>query len=384
MELDFFFLLPVIPVLSSALFKYYTEGPPKKSWDLKFHLAIALIRTNYRFMKLPVEQLQKAADKLIIKVPSNITVKDVILDEEYRRKSITHLEKNLKQYEDVLDEKWKESNDGGLRGEWAHVNEADNVVVLYLHGGAFRAGTSKNARIFSFKFAELANSRVFAPNLRFSPQNQFPAALCDSIAAYLYLINPGPEAGFDPINPKKIVLSGDSSGGNLVFALLLFLRDAGLPLPAGSVILSPWTDLTHSMPSIWSAELNKIDFLPSKLGFYDIGAPSPASEEYFITAKALADKIALKKPTIVSHPSFTEVPRFHLYCANEALAIPYVSPMLAESLGNLLPILCQVGADERLRDESILISYKAANPREYQLPSYATKNFEKSPFKNPT
>ncbi|CAG8855752.1 18127_t:CDS:2, partial [Gigaspora margarita] len=144
------------------------------------------------------------------------------------------------------------------------------------------------------------------PNLRLSPQNQFPAALCDSIAAYLYLINPGPEAGFDPINPKKIVLSGDSSGGNLVFALLLFLRDAGLPLPAGSVILSPWTDLTHSMPSFWSAELNKIDLLPSKLGLFDIGAPSPVSEEYFVTAKALADKIALKKPTIVSHPSFTE------------------------------------------------------------------------------
>ncbi|CAG8757308.1 31704_t:CDS:2 [Gigaspora margarita] len=94
------------------------------------------------------------------------------------------------------------------------------------------------------------------------------------------------------------------------------------------------------MLSIWSVELNKIDFLSSKLGFYDIGTPSPASEEYFVTAKALADKIALKKSTIVSHPSFTEVPHFHLYCANEALAIPYVSPMLAESLGNLPPILC--------------------------------------------
>ncbi|CAG8600158.1 10850_t:CDS:2, partial [Dentiscutata heterogama] len=40
--------------------------------------------------------------------------------------------------------------------------------------------------------------------------------------------------------------------------------------------------------------------------------------------------------------------------------------------------------DEKFRDETTLISYKAASPREYQLPSYATKNFEKSPFKNPT
>ncbi|CAG8560766.1 14070_t:CDS:2, partial [Gigaspora rosea] len=335
-----------IPALSSAVFKYYTEGPPKRSWDLKFHLTLALIKTNYRFMKLPVEQVQKIADKFTIKVPSNIIVKDVILDEEYKRKSITHLEKILKQYEDVLDEKWKKSNDGGLHGEWAHANKDDNVV-LYLHGGAFRAGTSKNARTITFKLAELANSRVFTPSLRLAPQNQFPAALCDAIAAYLYLINPGPEAGFDPINPKKIVLSGDSSGGNLVFALLLFLRDAGLPLP---VILftnqsttfsshdtqSPWTDLTHSMPSMWTAELDKIDTLPSKLGFFDIGAPSPAWEEYLVATKALAEKIALKKPTIVSHPSFTEVPRFQLYCANEALAIPYVRQVHQPYLKNFV------------------------------------------------
>ncbi|CAG8798692.1 44265_t:CDS:2, partial [Gigaspora margarita] len=51
-------------------------------------------------------------------------------------------------------------------------------------------------------------------------------------------------------------------------------------------------------------------------------------------------------PTIVSHPSFTEVPRFQIYCANETLAIPYVSPMLAESLGNLPPILCALTFSE--------------------------------------
>ncbi|CAG8783910.1 345_t:CDS:2, partial [Dentiscutata erythropus] len=59
-------------------------------------------------------------------------------------------------------------------------------------------------------------------------------------------------------------------------------------------------------------------------------------------------------------------------------------PMLAESLGDLPPIFCQVGELERLRDEGILLSYKAAYLHEYQLPSYATKNFENSPFKNPT
>ncbi|CAG8847715.1 17681_t:CDS:2, partial [Racocetra persica] len=102
------------------------------------------------------------------------------------------------------------------------------------------------------------------PNYRLSPQNQFPAALCDSIAAYLYLINPGPNAGFEPINPKRIVLAGGSAGGNLVFATLLSLRDAGLPLPAGAIVL---VDLTQSMPSTRDSEIDKVDYIPSKLDF---------------------------------------------------------------------------------------------------------------------
>ncbi|CAG8833947.1 13861_t:CDS:2, partial [Racocetra persica] len=172
---------------------------------------------------------------------------------------------------------------------------------------------------------------------RLSPRNQFPAALCDTIAAYLYLTNPDPSAGFEPINPKRIILAGESAGGNLVFATLLCLRDAGLPLPAGGIAL---VDLTQSMPSKRDPEIDKVDFTPSKLDYFANLPSSPAMEEYLANAKALANKIALKNPKIVSHPSFTEIPSFNLYCPNEALAIPYVSPMLAESLGNLPPILC--------------------------------------------
>ncbi|CAG8742737.1 12043_t:CDS:2, partial [Cetraspora pellucida] len=333
--------------------------PPKKSWDLRLHLAIALIKGNTRFSKIPIEQSQKEFEKsFTIKTPPNITTKDVILDDEYRQKSKTYLEKILKQYDDVLDDKWKDPNDKGLYGEWQYINEKINEtdnVILYLHGGGFCVGSSKTVRIISQKFTELAGSRVFAPDYRLSPQNQFPAALCDCIAAYLYLINPGPNAGFEPINPKRIILAGESAGGNLVFTTLLSLRDAELPLPAGAIILSPWVDLTQSMPSKWNSELDKVDYIPSELDFFIKFPLSPAMNEFHANAKALADKIALKNPKIVSHPSFTEVPRFQLYCANEALAIPYIrqvilssikkfnsgsTPMLAESLGNLPPILC--------------------------------------------
>lgn len=66
----------------------------------------------------------------------------------------------------------------------------------------------------------------------------------------LYLIRPPPDALHRPVKPAHIILAGDSAGGGVTLALLQVLRDSGLPLPAGAILVSPWCDLTHSFPSI--------------------------------------------------------------------------------------------------------------------------------------
>jgi len=66
----------------------------------------------------------------------------------------------------------------------------------------------------------------------------------------LYLIRPPAGASHEPVNPAYLVVAGDSAGGGLTLALLQVLRDVGLPLPAGGVLISPWCDLTHSFPSL--------------------------------------------------------------------------------------------------------------------------------------
>ncbi|CAG8837929.1 21907_t:CDS:2, partial [Gigaspora margarita] len=253
--------------------------------------------------KLPIEEAQKLFIQVNkIEIPSNIVVDKVILDERYRQESREHLEKGLKQYEDVLEEKWKEPNKP-LHGEWIYAKEEEksknnemDKVILHMHGGAYHLGSPESNRVFTFKFAEYAKARVFSIDYRLAPQSQFPAPLCDSVAAYLYLLNPGFEAGFKPINPKRIVFAGESAGGGLALATILFLRDTGLPLPGGLIGM---VDLTHSMPSFWDAEIEKVDFLPKKLGFREIGPSSPVADEYIVNAKALSDKIAQKKPTIM-------------------------------------------------------------------------------------
>ena len=81
------------------------------------------------------------------------------------------------------------------------------------------------------------------PSYRLSPEHRHPAALDDCVTAYRWLLAQGHDA-------RRIVVAGDSAGGNLTLALMLRLRDEGLPLPAGAVALSPVTDLTFSGESI--------------------------------------------------------------------------------------------------------------------------------------
>ncbi|KAI0359652.1 alpha/beta-hydrolase [Trametes cingulata] len=122
--------------------------------------------------------------------------------------------------------------------------------ILYAHGGGYYFGSIDQERYCMQRLARKINGRVFAINYRLAPQYPFPCAIQDFVAAYLYLIRPPPGALHTPVSPSSIVLAGDSAGGGLCIALLQVIRDSGLPMPSGAVLISPWCDLTHSFPSI--------------------------------------------------------------------------------------------------------------------------------------
>ncbi|CAG8447218.1 26095_t:CDS:2 [Gigaspora rosea] len=312
----------------------------------QYYETLKQIRKNIEtFDDIPLEEVRRSFKNFIPTTISDYCIVDEVkLDEKYVIKSKEYLVDKLKVYEDVIDEKWQCLDNNGLFGEWIKVKDMKDTrrVVLYLFWGGYCMGSPEVSRSLTCKIAETAECPVFVINYRLSPEHQFPAQLCDALAAYLYLTNPGPEAGFEPFNPKQIIFSGSSAGGGLAVATALFLRDADLPLPSGLVLWSAWLDLTSSMPSNWDPEMDKTDYLPAELGISKFKLVVSMSTEFHEQAKFLEEKIKQKK-------------------TKSALAIPYVSPMLAESLGNLPPILCQVG-----------------------VPKYATMNFANSLFKNPT
>ncbi|KAJ7068464.1 alpha beta-hydrolase [Mycena amicta] len=285
-------------------------------------------------------------------------------------------------------------------------------VMLYVHGGGFFWGSINTHRYQLIRYARKIEGRVFAVNYRKAPQYPWPCPLQDVIAAYLYLIRPPANAAHKPVPASNIVLAGDSAGGGLCFSALSVLRDMGVPLPAGAVLISPWVDLTHSLPSVMQNTHSDIipehGFLakPSCLWPVDLVGegrvvaskneppPEPGHADQLRPTKARMQEKSEDGPTPSTSVDATKLdedydidywePRppkvqmtdsdavplelysqIQLYATNEQLTHPLVSPILQGSLANLPPLYILAGNGEVLRDEIVYIAHRAAYPEKY-------------------
>ncbi|KAI8278536.1 Acetyl-hydrolase [Colletotrichum sp. SAR11_57] len=151
------------------------------------------------------------------------------------------------------------------------------VVVLQIHGGAFVLGDGRTGYcgfMANTLIDKAGVDAVFAPQYRLSgygsagsAANPFPAALQDVITSYLYLTQ---TLG---IPSQRIVLCGDSAGGNLVIGLLRYLdtfgRDLGISSPSCAVLIAPWVnplaslgpDSVYKQHEHWSTDYLPVSFL---------------------------------------------------------------------------------------------------------------------------
>ncbi len=108
-------------------------------------------------------------------------------------------------------------------------------TVIHFHGGGYCVGSARTVRSWAAHLSAQAGCRVVLPEYRLAPENPYPAALEDARAVLRALSGQA--------KPGSGVVSGDSAGGGLALALILCMRDEGLELPAGCILLSPWLDL---------------------------------------------------------------------------------------------------------------------------------------------
>jgi monoterpene epsilon-lactone hydrolase len=207
----------------------------------------------------------------------------------------------------------------GTPAEWSAIDgstplttsgASPSTTVLFLHGGGYVIGSLNSHRRLVSDIARAADARVLAIDYRMGPEHPHPAAVDDAVDAYRWLLAQG-------VAPERIAIAGDSAGGGLTAATLLALRDAGGPLPACAVMMSPWLDLACAGDSM--------------------------------TTKAPVD------PMI----SPTELHGWaSMYHGAGDLKAPLASPLYAE-LSGLPPIMLQVGTEEILLDDSLRYAERA-------------------------
>ncbi|KAE9982239.1 hypothetical protein BLS_006398 [Venturia inaequalis] len=432
----------VAPEVVSTWFSHYLKRKPlrqKPTAHIGYDLGLHLVRKFINFSALHTVEEVQAFTSQWVPVPHWVKCDRFEIPQTKISEAAELLQKDLGPYgiDQVGGKEWWQwrREKTPLEAEWIEMrsdyherkekNDKGRRILLYIHGGAYYFGSTDEHRYQIQRHARKLKARCLAPRYRLAPQFPFPCGLHDCLSAYLYLLT--------EYDASSIVVAGDSAGGGMVLAMLVILRDQGIPLPAGGMLLSPWVDLMHSFPSIGGDGAQ--DYIPAT-GFIhkpSMSWPPPTLEEVGIddgispngvaAAKTAQDEssegkdpdttgqrlVANTSPSQettqgvsietsrpdeesenqyisnmtgriepVQHLPWVVVDGKHvqirdqiqLYAPNHLLNHPLVSPVLQPSLGGLCPLLIQAGGGEMLRDEQIYLGHKAACPEKY-LPSEA-------------
>ena len=124
--------------------------------------------------------------------------------------------------------------------------QANGVLVLFFHPGGWVIGDLNSGHSFCTEVAARTGATVVSVDYRLAPEHPFPTAVDDAIAAYEWALSNAADLN---CNPEKIIVAGESAGGNLAAAICQQAKSSGLPQPCGQYLVSPVTDLKHRSAS---------------------------------------------------------------------------------------------------------------------------------------
>jgi monoterpene epsilon-lactone hydrolase len=198
----------------------------------------------------------------------------------------------------------------GLEAAWfTPENLKSDRVYLYLHGGGYSVCSWQTHQTLISFLCKETGMKALAINYRMAPEFPFPAAVEDTSKVLEKLVN--------EFGAHNVLVGGDSAGGGLSIAAILYLKDLKKPLPLKAFTLSPWLDL--SVPNYHQQIDTNED-------------PMLDPESVYVWANR--------------------------YLKDANSQNPYASPIYGDLKG-LPPIMIQVGKKEMLLDESRLFVKKA-------------------------
>ena len=135
---------------------------------------------------------------------------------------------------------------GGVSAERVAARAArTDRAILYAHGGGFCQGSPVTHRKLAGSTSRATGAVSFVVDYRLAPEHPLPAAIDDLVDAYRGLLETHPA--------QAVLFAGDSAGGALTVLAATRLKDTGLPMPAGLVVLTPWVDYPCAGPSVIAA-----------------------------------------------------------------------------------------------------------------------------------
>ena len=204
-----------------------------------------------------------------------------------------------------------------LLANWTTAEERGGfeTVMVHLHGGGFMSMSSSSHQVYLRKWAYVHRIPIFSVEYRLAPQTPYPFLLNDCIRGYLWVLLFLEKVMKCPV--KKVILAGDSAGGNLALALTSWCLEHGVRRP----------DLLHLYYPALS--LDRFDFSPSYL--YSV-------QDYFLNYGVLKGSIE------VYVPAFVDPETDH-----------YVSPLKTPDLvlANFPPLELFVCERDPLRDDAL-------------------------------
>jgi acetyl esterase len=118
--------------------------------------------------------------------------------------------------------------------------------LVFFHGGGWTIGDLDSHDVVCRKLADEGQLIVISVDYRLAPEHKFPAAVDDAIASTKWIADNARQLGIDA---ARLMVGGDSAGGNLAAVVAIAARDGNGPAIAGQVLVYPATDFALTHPS---------------------------------------------------------------------------------------------------------------------------------------
>ena len=148
---------------------------------------------------------------------------------------------------------------------YSNKNDDDNQpLIIFFHGGGFVMGDLDSHDLLCRHLTKKSECKLIAVDYSLAPEYKFPCSLEDSINAVNYICENNKQIKFDK---KKVVVCGDSAGGNLALIISILSKEQKLPKIRGQILFYPWVDFTMSRPSM-NIKLNGLIVKKSTLDYF--------------------------------------------------------------------------------------------------------------------